>query len=184
MRDRQSTRLLALAVFSRNSDVDVVVAGVAASRTNDDAGPQGWVEAEFHPSMVFDACRIMCKASSVQDIRLRCNYMEWRDFGFQVYEKQLRVLLCSENQVRKHKTLKCLSGDTNAMLSWALNNAKLYYEASRGRKEHAVFKHYLAHCYKGIGNFSLKKGKVWTAIGSYISSYRTERKLRNIVPFA
>jgi glycosyltransferase involved in cell wall biosynthesis len=173
-----------LAVLGHNPDVDVLISGPTAHRAQNDAAKPGWVEVEFRPSRLFDACRLMCRTASIKDIRLRCNHMEWRDFGFQVYERGLRVLLSGEDLVRKNRTESCLSGNTRAMISSALNNAKLYFEASRGRKEHAVFRHYLANCYKGMGNFSLKKGMVRKAIGGYINSYRTERKLRNLIPFA
>jgi glycosyltransferase involved in cell wall biosynthesis len=173
-----------LAIFASNPDVDVVVSGAPACCCHDEAAQSRWIESEFRPSKVFQSCGIMCKTLAMNNIRLRSNYMEWRDFAFQVYERGLRVLLSSEVLVRINRTHKSLSGHSLAMLSSALNNAKIYYEASRGREEHAVFRHYLANCYKNMGNFSLKKGMLWNAIGGYVNSYRTERKLQNLIPFA
>jgi len=172
-----------LEVFAHNPRVDVVVSGVPAAWC-DNQSNTGWVSIEFHPNQVFDGCCLMCKRAVLEDVRLRCNYMEWRDFAFQVYEKRFVVMLSSERLASKNNSNGSLSKQKDAMFQSALANAKCYYQRSRGRQEHFVFRSYLANCYKNIGNFSLKKGLIWRAICNYANSFRAEKKIRNLIPFA
>jgi len=138
---------------------------------------------EFHPNRVFASCFIMCKRAVLENVTVRCGYMEWRDFAFQVYEKGFVVFLSSEELVRVNASAGSLSKHKGKMLSTALRNAKSYYECSRGREGDEVFVSYLAHCYKGWGNYSLKRGVLWRAIRSYVNAFRVERKIRNLIPF-
>jgi len=172
-----------LDIFMDNPGVDVVVSGVSVKWSSVGSRNVDWIGLEFHPHRIFDGCRIMCKRAVLEKVGFRCGYMEWRDFAFQIYENGFTVFLHRENLVRKNSSTGSLSKHEEAMLTSALDNAKCYYEYSRGKEEHVVFKHYLANCYKNIGNLSLKRGLVWRAICSYANSYLVERKTRNLVPF-
>ena len=172
-----------LEVFAHNPRADVVVSGVPADWCENQSDTD-WVSKEFHPNQVFASCYLMCKRAVLEDVTFRCNYMEWRDFAFQVYEKGFVVLLSSERLVQRSNPGGSLSKHKEAMFLSALTNAKRYYQCSRGRQEHAVFRGYLANCYKSIGNFSLKKGMIWSAIRGYANSFRVEKKIRNLIPFA
>lgn len=172
-----------IAVFSDNPEVDVVVGGVPqdwCSRCDQSAD---WVEMEFCPNKLFQSCYVMCRRRVLQDARFRCNYMEWRDFAFQLYEKGFRVRLSSEKEVRKGHTAGSLSRNEEAMLLAALENAKRYCESSRGKGEHAIFRNYLANCHKNVANYSLKRGRPWRAIRGYADAFRTRRRIRDLMPF-
>jgi glycosyltransferase involved in cell wall biosynthesis len=98
-----------LEIFLGNPGVDVVVSGVPAGWCSEGNQGIGWVRLEFHPNLVFTACFIMCKRAVLEQARLRCNYMEWRDFAFQVYEKGFVVFLSSERLVRNNDSAASLS---------------------------------------------------------------------------
>ncbi len=172
-----------LEIFLGHPQVDVVVGGVPAQWCSEGNKGIGWAKLEFHPSRVFDGCRIMCRRAVLEQVRLRCNYMEWRDFAFQVYEKRFAVFLSSDNMVQKHSDGGSLSKHTEGMVSTALRNAKTYYERSQGREGHEVFVSYLAGCYKNSANWSLKRGRLIMAVRHYVNAFRTERRIRNLIPF-
>jgi glycosyltransferase involved in cell wall biosynthesis len=172
-----------LDAFHRHPCADVVISGVRADWC-DKPSSAGWVSLEFHPNQIFDGCNLMCKMAVLEDVTLRCNYMEWRDFAFQVYDQGYVVLLTSERLVRKTSTSGSLSTQKEAMYLSALGNAKLYYQRTQGKQEHPVFRHYLANCSKTMGNFRLKRGRIGSAIVYYANSFWIEKKIKNLIPFA
>lgn len=119
-----------LAVFHSNPGVDVVVSGVPAGWCAEGNQGIGWARLEFRWNRLFDGCFIMCRRAVLEQLRLRCNYMEWRDFAFQVYEKGFIVFLSSERLVQKNSSTDSLSKHAEAMYSTALRNAKGYYACS------------------------------------------------------
>ena len=164
-------------------EADVLVTGATPGQSGLQTCPRDWIEIEFLPHCLFIAGQIMCRTKSLGGISLRCRHMEWRDFAFQVYQKNLRVLLSSEQLWRKNPTDGSLSKDSLSMLSASLQNAVLYEEATRGLPEHDVFRSYLANCSKNMGNYSIKKGKLPSAVGYFLKAYRSNQSLRNLIPF-
>jgi len=167
-----------------NPGTDVLVDGVRkqwCTRGNDGLA---WLGLELAPNLIFDGCQLMVRRKSLDGIRLRCNYMEWRDFAFQAYMNGLRVHLAERQLVRKNNTEQSLSKRTEEMLTTALDNAREYCERTIGRPEHDVFRRYLANCEKSVANFSLKRGRLAKAAIGYRKAFRAYPDPRNLVPFA
>jgi glycosyltransferase involved in cell wall biosynthesis len=171
-----------LEIFMNDPHVDVVVSGVPA-RWCDRQAEIHWVSLEFHPNRVFDGCYIMCSRAALKDVTFRCNYMEWRDLAFQMYAKGVVVRLSHERLVRKNSSAGSLSKQKEAMFLSALANAQSYYQYSKGKQNHSVFRGYLANCYKNCANYNLKQGRLWKAFRNYMRSFSVERRIRNVIPF-
>lgn len=146
-------------------------------------GDSQWLEIEFAPQKLFHPCNVMCRTSVLHDIRFRCNYMEWRDLAFQLYQNGTKVVLAEHQLVRINNTGNSLSSNAAAMIDHALMNAQEYFSYSEGKAEEMIFKHYLANCHKNRANLALKDGEVLKACKHYWASYSKEHKLRNLLPF-
>jgi glycosyltransferase involved in cell wall biosynthesis len=170
-------------IFRNNPEIDVVVSGVPSAWASSGNRGDDWISLEFRPYQVFDANHVTCKRSVLKNIEVRWGYMEWRDFAFQVYDKGYSVCLSSADCVQRDSTIGSMSKHEEIMLTSALANARRYFELSRTKREHPIFRRYLAICHKNIGNYSLKRGRMWQAIRGYANSYRVERKKRNLIPF-
>lgn len=170
-------------VFLANPEVDVVVSGVHSAWCSEGKQGSDWVALEFHPHQLFQACAVMCKREVLERIDVRWGNMEWRDLAFQVYEAGFTVWFSCQKLFRVHRTPGSLGTHSLARYKIALENAKRYYERSRGREDHAVFERYLAICYKNIGNMSLKQGMPWKAMCAVVNSYRVGKRVSDLVPF-
>ncbi len=170
-------------IFEENGDVDVLVDGVSPTLCNSGRQNDSWVAVEFHPHQVFQSCSVMCKRDVLHAVNVRWGNMEWRDLAFEVYITRYAVWFSSERLFRINTTASSTGSHSVARYRTAAENALRYYQGSRDRAEHEVFKRYLEVCYKNLGNYSLKKGSLLLAGQSYWNAYTVSRNLRSLIPF-
>lgn len=170
-------------VIQQHPNAGCVVSSAPAQWVDGSEAERHWVELEFRPYRLFHPCHVMCRRSMMDGIAFQGDYMEWRDFAFQLYERHVPVILSAERLVRIARDAGAMSRHEMAMLSAALRHAKDYYDRSRGRAEHWVFRQYLANCQKNVANYSLKRGRLWRALRGYADAFRAGRRIRDLIPF-
>jgi len=169
--------------FTDMSNVDCVVTGAPVEWASSGKISSKWIELEFKPFRLFHPCQVMCRRSIMEGIAFCGDYMEWRDFAFQLFKRGACLHLSKENHVVIASSSTSLSKHEEAMLTAALNNARRYSERTKNSLEHRIFREYLANCQKNLANFRLKRGDLWRSVQGYFSSFRTDRRIRNLLPF-
>ena len=166
---------------SNNMDYDVLISGVSSywierKKKND------WIDIEFFPHRLFASCNTLIKRSVFGKVSFRCDFMEWRDLAFQIYQSGFKVLLTNKSYVKENSLSVSQSKKYEAMLLQALENAQLYLVLTGDNKK-AIFNKYLANCFKNYANYNLKQLCLKSAIQNYIQSFQVDKNVKNLIPF-
>ncbi|NWH05031.1 glycosyltransferase family 2 protein [Desulfobacter latus] len=150
---------------------------------NDDQGQKkDWIDIEFFPHRLFASCNTLIKSSVFGKVSFRCDFMEWRDLAFQIYQAGFKVLLTNKSYVKENSLPVSQSKKYEAMLLQALENAQLY-SVLTGDNKKAIFKKYLANCFKSYANYKLKQSCFKSALQNYIQSFQVDKNVKNLIPF-
>lgn len=168
-------------VFNENPGVDVVVSGVRNEFIINDG--ISWLSFEFFPLRLFEPPAVMIKKEVAESISVRWGYMEWRDLAFQIFYNNFHVFLVNSKFYRMDDTQNSLSKHLEKMYEVSLDNAISYFEKTKNRTENLIFKKYLVNRYKNLGNFYLKKGRLFSAINKFFNAYSVDKNVKNLVPF-